>query len=276
VIEINLNVVYNKFKKSLWSRQIMLKINQILLNWNDGHVHGLEWLDKYGVDRKLAHKYCKSGYIERLASGVYVKAHEVPDAYAVIKFLQEEVKLRVHVSGKTALEMHGHSHYLNMGKKAKIFLTSYESRNVPKWLMKFWEHFEVSFRKSSLLKSEKFITKIASTDSIKVLAASRELAILELIESLDLSNSLETVEKYAESLHTLRVDLLQEVLEECRSVKVKRVFLYLSEKLNLPFFKKLTLDKIDLGRGKRVVVKGGALDTKYNITVDRKLEENPF
>ena len=59
-------------------------------------------------------------------------------------------------------------------------------------------------------------------------------------------------------------------------MKVKRIFLYISEKLNLLFVDKLNLKNIDLGSGKRVVVKGGALDKKYNITVDREVEENPF
>ena len=102
------------------------------------------------------------------------------------------------------------------------------------------------------------------------------MAIIELIENFDLSNSLETVANYMESLTTLRSYVLQEVLEECQSLKVKRVFLYVSEKLNLPYFKRLDLNKIDLGSGKRVVVKGGSLDKKYQITVDRTSEENPF
>ncbi|MAE58757.1 MAG: hypothetical protein CME69_07750 [Halobacteriovorax sp.] len=50
----------------------------------------------------------------------------------------------------------------------------------------------------------------------------------------------------------------------------------MSEKFNLPYFKKLNLERIDLGRGKRVVVEGGSLDKKYNITVDRAAEENLF
>ncbi len=54
------------------------------------------------------------------------------------------------------------------------------------------------------------------------------------------------------------------------------MFLYLAEKLNLPSFQNLKLDKIDLGRGKRVIVKGGKLNKKYMITVDRDYEENPF
>jgi hypothetical protein len=254
----------------------MLKINQILSDWKTGDVHGLGWLSSYGIDRKLAYKYCKSGYLEKVVSGVFIKSTEVPNPYAVVRYLQEELKLELHVSGRTALELQGHGHYLNMGKKNIVYLTSYESRKFPKWLKDYWGHFEMSFRKSSLLVEESYVTDIDSKGDFKISIASRELAALELIESLDLSNSLETVENYLESLSTLRSYVLQQLLEGCQSVKVKRVFLYLSEKLSLPYFEKLNLKKISLGSGKRVVVKGGKLNKKYNITVDRELEENPF
>jgi hypothetical protein len=49
----------------------MLKINQILSSWKNGDVHGLVWLGKFGADRKLAYKYCKSGYLEKLAPCAY-------------------------------------------------------------------------------------------------------------------------------------------------------------------------------------------------------------
>lgn len=254
----------------------MLKINQILMNWNNGDVHGLEWLSNYGVDRKLAFKYCKSGYLEKVASGVYIKANDRPNPYAVIRYLQQELKLKLHVSGRTALEQQGHAHYLSLGDKSIIFLTSYESRVFPKWLKEYLGDFEINFNKSSLIKSEKFLIEEETRAGFKVLLSSRELAILELIESFDLSNSLETVQNYAESLRTLRSYVLQELLEECQSIKAKRVFLYISEKLDLPYFNKLNLEKIDLGSGKRVVVVGGELNKKYQITVDRTYEENPF
>lgn len=254
----------------------MLKVNQMLLNWKTGEVHGLGWLGEHGVDRKLAYKYCKSGYLEKIVSGVFIKANEEPNTYAVVKYLQKELNLKLHISGLSALELLGHGHYLSLSERNKVYLTSYESRTFPKWLKDYCGHFEVFFRKSSLIRNEKYLTEHEGTEGFKVIISSRELAIMELIESFDLSNSLETIENYIESLTTLRSYVLQELLEECQSVKVKRVFLYVSEKLNLPYFKKLDLSKINLGSGKRVIVEGGSFDKKYNITVDRTEEENPF
>ena len=44
-------------------------------------------------------------------------------------------------------------------------------------------------------------------------------------------------------------------LEECRSVKVKRLFLFMAEKARHAWFEALDLDRIDLGSGKRVIPK---------------------
>jgi len=61
---------------------------------------------------------------------------------------------------------------------------------------------------------------------------------------------------------------MQELLEMCTSVKVKRLFLYMSEKINHAWLEYLKLDKIDIGKGKRVITKGGTLDKKYNIVIE--------
>jgi len=65
----------------------------------------------------------------------------------------------------------------------------------------------------------------------------------------------------------LRADVVQSLLEQCASVKVKRLFLHLAEKHNHAWFKSLDLAKVSLGSGKRMLVPGGRLDPKYLITV---------
>jgi hypothetical protein len=70
-----------------------------------------------------------------------------------------------------------------------------------------------------------------------------------------------------ENLVTLRPDIVQELLEICRSVKVKRLFLYMAERQEHTWLSKLDLSKIDLGKGKRMIVLHGRYDAKYQITV---------
>lgn len=57
----------------------------------------------------------------------------------------------------------------------------------------------------------------------------------------------------------------------CRSVKVKRLFLFLAQKADHAWFKKLNTADLDLGKGKRMIVKNGALDKTYGITIPKEL-----
>ena len=67
----------------------------------------------------------------------------------------------------------------------------------------------------------------------------------------------------------VRAKIMQYLLENCTSVKVKQVFLYLSEKTNSRYLKKLNLNEINLGKGKRqIVIHNAKLNKKYMITVD--------
>lgn len=253
----------------------MSKLNQVLLDWKPGDIHGAEWLRSRGIDQRLAYSYYEDGYLEKIGPGVFARKVDEVNPYGVVRFLQQELELKVHISGRTALELQGHSHYVALGSKTRVYLTSYEGKAFPTWIKKLEKNFEFVFKKSSLLGQENFLTN-HNESGFELKISTRELAALELIETLDLSGSLETAENYTQSLLTLRPDVLQKVLEQCNSIKAKRVFLYLADKLNLPWFKKIKKEKLDLGIGKRVIVKGGELNKKYQITVDREYGENPF
>ncbi len=47
----------------------------------------------------------------------------------------------------------------------------------------------------------------------------------------------------------------------------------MAERVNHPWFKRLILKNVSLGSGKRVVVPHGVLETKYNITIPRKMDK---
>lgn len=83
----------------------------------------------------------------------------------------------------------------------------------------------------------------------------------------------EDMEVGMEGLTTLRPKLVQQLLESCRSVKVKRYFMWLAEYYQHDWVKKLDTGNINFGRGKRMFIKGGRFDSKYQITVP--LDKNP-
>jgi hypothetical protein len=64
---------------------------------------------------------------------------------------------------------------------------------------------------------------------------------------------------------------LQKLLEDCKSVKVKRLFFFFADRHNHAWLKRLDRSRIDLGKGKRMLVRGGKLDPTYEITVPEDL-----
>lgn len=95
----------------------------------------------------------------------------------------------------------------------------------------------------------------------------RERAFLELLSEVEDESSFKHAYELLEGLTSLRPQLLEQLLEECGNIKVKRLFLFMAERSGHQWFKKLQPDRFELGTGKRMVVRGGRLNTKYGVTV---------
>ena len=109
-------------------------------------------------------------------------------------------------------------------------------------------------------------------DNILLKVSTPEVAIMEMLYLVPKYYTFDEASLIMESLTTLRSSMVQVLLEGCRSVKVKRLFLYLAEKHRHSWFNDLNLKNINLGSGKRVIVKNGRLNKKYNITVPKDYE----
>ena len=251
------------------------KINQILAKWLPGDVHTLKWFEENGVSQRVAFGYSESRSIQKIGVGAFSLPDDELSWLGANRAMQQELQLPIHVGARTALELHGAAH--NIAPNAHLTITVIGSRkfNVPSWVRTNDWHAKLCFKQSCLIDGEQSLTAF-SANRLEIKISTREQAILELLDDLDLTQSLETAANYLLPLMTLRPTLVQDLLTRCTSIKVKRVFLYLADKMNLPFFTKLSLDAIDLGAGKRVVVKGGKFDTKYKITVPREDSEERF
>ena len=97
--------------------------------------------------------------------------------------------------------------------------------------------------------------------------AAPERAAMEMLHLTPKEVGFEEAQLIMENLVTLRPDVVQGLLAACRSVKVKRLFLYMAERQEHPWLSKLDLSKINLGKGKRMIIPNGRFDTKYQITV---------
>jgi hypothetical protein len=187
--------------------------------------------------------------------------------------LQKQLKLTIHAGGKTALELKGYAHYLRP-KEHECYLFGTVGEKLPKWFLDYDWGVKIVYRATNLLPrdSKKAYSEYRYKE-FDITISSPERAALEMLYYVPSKQGFDEALKIMEGLFGLRPDLVQELLEQCRSVKVTRLFLYMAEKLQHPWFSKLNLKSVDLGSGKRVIVKGGVLDKKYKITVP---EDQPF
>ena len=94
-----------------------------------------------------------------------------------------------------------------------------------------------------------------------------ERAYLELLDELPKKETFHMADVIMEGLVNLSPRRLQSLLENCNNIKVKRLFFFFAERHQHKWFAHIKSKNIDLGKGKRMLVKGGKLDTKYQITV---------
>jgi hypothetical protein len=74
-----------------------------------------------------------------------------------------------------------------------------------------------------------------------------------------------------EGLTGLRPKQVQELLEECKSIKAKRLFLYFADRAKHSWFEYIDQTKIDLGSGSRSLTDNGISIAKYNIVLPKEL-----
>jgi len=248
--------------------QVGTKLNRLLREWPRGTVAVQTWLTEQGVSRQLAEAYRKTGWLERFARGVYVRADDQVDWMGAVHALQHQLGLTVHPAAKTALQMQGLSHFLAVGTGGPVTLFGAPQEKLPGWFCHHDWGARVRYTATNLLPTSReqgLTQRDAGTFTLTVSAPER--AALELLHLVPHRESYEEARMLFEGLTTLRPKLVQQLLEECRSVKVKRLFLHIAEACGLPWVDKLDVGRVDLGRGKRVIVKGGRFDAKYQITV---------
>lgn len=264
--------VYFNAILSIVDSQTGSKINQLLKAWPRGTVAVQSWLSDRGIYRQLVEAYHNTAWVNRIGRGAFARADDQVEWTGGLYALQELMGLSVHAGGKTALEMQGYAHFLKLGKGGGVWFFGSPNEKLPAWFRKHDWGVKLQYTATKLFhyKLKLGLTK-KDMGSYSVTISSPERAVMEILHLVPQEETLEEATLLMEGLTTLRHRLVQTLLEECRSVKVKRLFMGLAEGCNLPWVKKLDLSKVNLGKGKRMVVKGGRLDPKYNITLPKTL-----
>lgn len=251
----------------------MSKLNQILKHWPPDTLITTEWLEEKGVSRQLANSYLKSGWLARFGSGAYKKPHEEVNWTGGLYTLQSLSDLSVHVGGITALQVQGYGHYIKKSGQQNITLWKRPEVRLPAWFINHEWEAEIRVRSANLFHEEPKLTE-KEIEGLPVHVSVPEQAILEYLYDIPKFEGFDEASYIMEGLSALRPGIMQSLLVSCRSIKVKRLFLYLAEFYAHSWFKRLDLSNIDLGSGKREIIKGSKLDKKYQIVVPELSRED--
>lgn len=243
------------------------KINRLIDEWTVGAPSTTSYLANSGFSRDLLTKYKNSGWLEPFGRGAYIRSGDKVDWPGALYTLQTQLGLPVHAGGKTALERKGFAHYLQVTQK-RVFLYGPRGLVLPAWFT--GDRFGVEF---VVTRTNLFPTHLKDGFSefkekdFHVRISAPELAMLEMLHLVPQKVGFDEARLVMGNLTTLRPEVVQGLLEACRSVKVKRLFLYMAENQELPWLTRVDPSKVDLGKGKRMVVQKGRYDAKYRITV---------
>lgn len=248
------------------------KINKLLQAIPQNALLFSSWMSEKDIDTKEQSCYVKSGWIERIAHGVYKVAGSKPTLYSALHSYSSQLSKDYNIGAVTALDLRGFSHYGIIGKP-KAFLFTTKNSRFPSWLLSHSWDMDIRYTITSILADSTLGVEEMNQGSFTIKVSSPERAFIEclLLAPTDISY----IDTYyiMEMLTTLRPKLVQSLLEQCNSIKVKRMFLYMAEKAGHQWFQSLKLDRINIGSGSRSLSKNGRYISKYNIIVPTELAD---
>lgn len=210
----------------------------------------------WNVSRQSVHGYTKAGWLESLGHGFYIREGDSPTITGTVAAL-EAAGFKVHIAGKSALDLKGFSHYLALGK-GKIFLYGRDVRQLPKWLAHF---FIIELTTKKLFKeyddpaSRLFVRRLEPGNESSPYVSDPERALLEMLDNVPAAQTMNEAKEIMEGMHSLNPGKLQILLEYCVRIKVKRIFWTLCQELGLPVIKDIDVNKVDFGSDSPYFVK---------------------
>lgn len=228
-------------------------------------------LKECGISRNLQQYYLKSGWLESVGRSAYKKPSDTIEWQGALNAIQKQTETKAHVGGLSALALQGFSHYFRMNNET-IQLFSPLKTKLPKWFTDYDWKVKIEHHQSSFISIDSGIKEL-DLNLTKINVSTPERAILECLYLAPQEMDLVECFHLMEGLVNLKPKLLNELLANCNSVKVKRLFLYLAEKANHQWFKFLNTDQIALGTGNRMITEKGVYVPKYLISVPKELTE---
>lgn len=263
------------------------KLNRLLAELGDTSLVSSRWLRAHGYSNSLVARYVGSGWLVSPARGAYMRQGGRLQWEGVVRSLQAGEGMSLHVGGRFALTLQGHEHYLRLGDAGKI--TLYGPERPPGWVSKLplKERFAFLGKGPFDLPAVPFASEVSESvlagqglawhrvgsGADALVCSTPERAMLELCDSVSDAALVYEADALMQAMTTLRPQRVGLILRHCHSIKAKRLFLALAERHRHAWLSHVSLDGVDLGRGKRALVSGGRLHPTYQITLPRDLDE---
>ena len=228
------------------------------------------WLLVHGYSYELQQCYRKGGWLRSIGKGAMVKSGERLVLAGALSALQNVENLNLHIGGRSALDIQGYAHYLQINDyETTLFVNGKET--IPTWFsMNDWNVNIKTYRLSLFTDDTLGMTDFQDGE-LRMKISNPVRAIMECMALCPDKFPLKEVFELMESLSSLRPAKIQELLENCKSIKVKRLFLHFAEKAEYAWFKYLDLNQIELGIGNRTLTEGGAMAPKYKLILPKEL-----
>jgi hypothetical protein len=245
------------------------KLNRLMRMIPEGVAVPSTWLTANGYSPQLVRKYVHSGWLTHLGSRVYARPGQPVTWEGVVLGLQRLGQLQLHVGGVSALNSQGLAHYLSLGGDAAIHVWGQD--RALGWVEQVPLDVRWHFHRRRLFKDgneEAWVKLPTKLRNWSMQGSAPERAILEVLSQVDETPaSFSFAAELFEGLTTLRPAVVNTLLQSCIHNEAKRLFLFLANHYDYPWVKRVDIDSVDLGRGKRLVTRGGKLNKRYQITV---------
>ncbi|WP_339800944.1 type IV toxin-antitoxin system AbiEi family antitoxin domain-containing protein [uncultured Marinobacter sp.] len=234
------------------------------------------WLLDQGLSLHFLDNAIRSGTLVPLAPGVYTLHKQTVRWQGIVASLQRMSENPTHVGGLTALKLANLTHFLSTGPEERIQL--YSESQLPRWIQRvavtadFEWHGTKKLWQESIMVNSGFSRQYHWQEGLPPIKYScPEKAIMEVLTGVPSAISFEHADALMQGLLNLSPRKTDALLRGCRSVKVKRLFLWLAERQDHVWFRCLEPGEYDLGSGKRVIAEKGRLNTKWAITVPAEM-----
>lgn len=234
-----------------------------------------QWLLAQGLPRHRIDNWLKSGQLLALYGGVYQRPDTHLSWQGLVCSLQR-MGVECTVGGVSALALHGLAHYVPLGSQSRVHL--YYRGKMPAWLNKLLPDTEFTLHSALKLADYSAMTETTTWGEhhADLRFSTPELACLELLMGVPNTMSFEHADQLMQGFTTLSPRRLRKLLAQTNHVKVKRLFFWFAKRHQHPWADHLSPDDFDLGRGKRLVAKGGVLDKQFHITIPKTMAGGSF